>query len=224
MSEPRPRSRKRIAVLLATLTLSAVIGATVAASERGRFIAGGAMINAGYKLQDGISDYDLHPGREPRPEDVWKEFMEHNHLASSVRRQFPRSNPHPLVAIVACMDSRVDTVELTGDTRKYYYVLRTAGSVVGEHEEDMLELAVANGVKVIVLTTHSDCAAERIARDPEQRKRYPSLAAGVDEREQKVAELLERPVIAAKIRSGELLVKRVHIDTPTEEMLVSQVR
>lgn len=223
MSEPRLLRSKKKTVLLALFALSVVVGSTVAVGERGRFLAGGAMINAGYKLQDGIADYDLHPGHEPRPEDVWQEFMDQNHLASSVRRQFPRSNPHPLVAIVACMDSRVDTVDLTGDTRKYYYVLRTAGSVVGEHEEDMLELAVANGVKVIVLTTHSDCAAERIARDPEQRKRYPSLAAAVDEREKKVAELLERPSIAAKIQSGELLVKRVHIDTPTEEMLVSHV-
>lgn len=221
MSEPTRRSKK-IAAVLATLTLAGVIGMTAAAGERGRFIAGGAMINAGYKLQDGIHDYDLNPGHEPSPEDVWKEFMEQNHLASSVRRQFPRTSPHPLVAIVACMDSRVDTIELTGDTRKYYYVLRTAGSVVSEHEEDMLELAVANGVKVIVLTTHSDCAAERIAKDPEKRKLYPSLVAAVDEREQRVNELLARPIIAAKIRSGELLVQRVHIDTPTEEMLVTR--
>ena len=191
--------------------------------DRGRFIAGGAMVNAGYKLQDGIHDYDLHPGHDPRPEDVWKAFLAQNHLASSVRRQFPRTAPHPLVAMVVCMDSRVDTLELTGDTRKYYYVLRTAGSVVSEREEDMLELAVANGVKVIVLTTHSDCAAERVAKDPEKRKLYPSLAAAVDEREQRIQELLARPAIAAKIASGELLVERVHIDTPTEEVLASHV-
>ena len=179
------------------------------------------MINAGYKLQDGIHDFDPGTGHEPRPQEVWKEFLAQNHLASSVRRQFPRATPHPLVAMVVCMDSRVDTLELTGDTRKYYYVVRTAGSVLDEQEEEMLELAVANGVKVIVLTTHSDCAAERMAKDPAKRKLYPSLAAAVDARERRIDEFLHRPNIAAKIARGDLLVERVHIDTSTEEVHVA---
>ena len=69
-----------------------------------------------------------------------------------------------MVAVVACMDARLDTNELTGDTRRYYYIIRTAGSVMSEREEEMRELAVAGGVELIVLTTHSDCAAERVAR------------------------------------------------------------
>ena len=44
----------------------------------------------------------------------------------------------------------------------------------------MLELAVENGVKLVVLTTHSDCAAEKAASEPETRKRYPALAQAVD--------------------------------------------
>ena len=67
------------------------------------------------------------------------------------------------------MDARIDTNELTGDTRHYYYVIRTAGSVLSEREEEMLELAVENGVELVVLTTHSDCAAE---------KRPPRLTSG----------------------------------------------
>jgi hypothetical protein len=217
-----PRKKRRLlAVTFALFALAAIVGLSI--NERGRFIAGGAMINAGYELQDGLHEYDLRAHGDPRPEDVWAEFLAQNHLASSVRRQLPRSAPHPLVAMVVCMDARVDTVELAGDTRKYYYVLRTAGSILGNEEEEMLELAVANGVKVIVLTTHSDCAAERIAKDPEKRRLYPNLAAAVDEREQRVRELLARPAIAAKIASGELLVRRMHIDTATEELLVSQV-
>ncbi len=205
--------------LLALLALAVVIGGTITISPRARFMLGGAMVNAGYGLQDGIHDYEFHHHEGLKPEEVWKEFLAQNHLASLVRKQFPRSTPHPLVAIVVCMDSRVDTIELAGDTRKYYYVVRTAGSVMSDHEEEMLELAVANGVKVVVLTTHSDCAAEKIAKDPEKRKLYPALAAAIDEREKRVQELLARPVIAAKIKSGELLVKRMHIDTPTEELL-----
>lgn len=206
-------------ILVALLAFAAVLAGTITVSPRARFILGGAMVNAGYGLQDGIHDYEFHHHDGLKPDEVWKEFLAQNHLASLVRKQFPRSSPHALVAIVVCMDSRVDTVELAGDTRKYYYVVRTAGSVLSDHEEEMLELAVANGVKVVVLTTHSDCAAEKIAKDPEKRKLYPALAAAIDEREQRIAELLARPAIAAKIKSGELLVKRMHIDTPTEELL-----
>ena len=76
------------------------------------------------------------------------------------------------------MDARIDTNELLGDTRHYYYIIRTAGSVLSPREEEMLELAVENGVKLVVLTTHSDCAAEKAASEPETRKRYPACPGG----------------------------------------------
>ena len=91
------------------------------------------------------------------------------------------------------MDARIDTNELTGDTRHYYYIVRTAGSVLSEREEEMLELAVENGVELVVLTTHSDCAAEKTAALPEKRKLYPALAKAVDERDQRIREFLARP-------------------------------
>jgi carbonic anhydrase len=121
--------------------------------------------------------------------------------------------------MVVCMDARLDTNELTGDTRKYYYVIRTAGSAIEDEEGDMLELAVANGVKLILLTTHSGCAAERAAADPAQRQRYPALTRSVLERGRRLRELLARPFLAAKIQSGELLVKQLDIDTRTELLL-----
>jgi carbonic anhydrase len=83
----------------------------------------------------------------------------------------------------------------------------------------MLELAVANGVKLILLTTHSECAAERAAADPAQRQRYPALTRSVLERGRRLRELLARPFLAAKIQSGELLVKQLDIDTRTELLL-----
>jgi carbonic anhydrase len=150
---------------------------------------------------------------------VWQEILAQNGLASRVRSVFPRTPRHPLAAIVACMDARIDTNELAGDTRKYYYVIRTAGSVLAEKEEEMLELAVENGVKVIVLTTHSDCAAERAAAVDELRQRLPALTRAVDEREMRIRELLARPAIQSRIADGRLLVKLVDIDTMTERML-----
>lgn len=191
----------------------------VAASERARFVAGGAMVNVGYELQDPIEDFEVVDHEGMQPEAIWAELVAQNQLASGVRKHFPRSSRHPVIAMVVCMDARVDTVELTGDTRKYYYMVRTAGSVIGPEEVEMLELAVANGVKVVVLTTHSDCAAEKVAADPEKRRLYPALSARIDERDLRIAAFLKRPAIAAKLASGDLVVKQMNIDTATDELV-----
>ncbi len=187
-------------------------------NERVQFVTGGALINLGYRMQDHLGAFDLVHHEAIRPDDVWREVLDQNRWAASVRKYFPRHRRHPLVALVVCMDARIDTSELLGDTRKYYYIIRTAGSVLSHKEEEMLELAVENGVKAIVLTTHSDCAAERAAKDPVMRARFPALTVAVDERVQRIRELTQRPAIAAKIASGQLLVKRMYIDTATDEM------
>jgi hypothetical protein len=82
----------------------------------------------------------------------------------------------------------------------------------------MLELAVANGTKVVVFTTHSDCAAERVAADPVRRTQYPNLTQAVAERRARFDEFLARPNIRQKVQGGELLVKWMHLDTATEEL------
>jgi hypothetical protein len=187
--------------------------------QQAQFAVGGALVNAGFRLQDHLDAFDFEHHEDITPPDVWAEMRRQNAYAAKVRHTFPRTARHPLVAVVACMDARIDTSELTGDTRKYYYVIRTAGSVLAEKEEEMLELAVENGVKVVVLTTHSDCAAERAAKDPAMRRRLPHLTRAVDERDQRVRELLARPAIASRIANGTLLVKLVNIDTMTDEML-----
>ena len=148
--------------------LVATLGVGLLFTEPGRelqFLLGGAMVNAGFRMQDHLESFDFAHHEDISPEDVWGEMVAQNDIASRVRRTFPRASRHPLVALVACMDARIDTSELAGDTRKYYYVVRTAGSVLAEKEEEMLELAVENGVKVLVLTRHTDCAAERAAAD-----------------------------------------------------------
>lgn len=184
-----------------------------------QFFIGGAMINLGYGLQDHLASYDFEHEHAISPDDVWKEMQRQNAVSSTVRKWFPRTARHPLVAMVVCMDARLDTNELTGDSRHYYYIIRTAGSVLSEREEEMLELAVANGVELVMISTHSDCAAEKVAASPEMRHRYPALARAVDEREQRIKELLARPAIASKITAGTLEVKLVNIDTMTEEIL-----
>ena len=187
--------------------------------RRAQFIFGGALVNLGYRLQDHLASYDFKHEHGIAPSDVWLEVQQQNAMAAVVRKWFPRTARHPLVAMVVCMDARLDTNELTGDTRRYYYTIRTAGSVLSEREEEMLELAVANGVELLILTTHSDCAAEKAAASPELRQRYPALAKAIDEREQRIAELLARPAIASKIAAGTLAAKLINIDTMTEKML-----
>jgi hypothetical protein len=192
-----------------------------ATGRRAQFVLGGALVNAGYMLQDHLESYDFQAEHQHQisPDQVWAEMQQQNSLAAAVREWLPRTARHPLVALVVCMDGRLDTNELTGDTRHYYYVIRTAGSVLSEREEEMLELAVENGVELVVLTTHSDCAAEKAAASPEQRKRYPALAQAVDERDARIREFLARPAIASSIAAGKLMVKLINIDTMTERML-----
>jgi hypothetical protein len=195
-----------------------VAGVGLLAVPKVSFMLGGAMVNVGYRFQDHLHSYDFEHHEDITPAQVWEEFSRQNALASKVREQFPRSTRHPLVALLVCMDARIDTNELTGDTRRNYYIVRTAGSVMGVPEEEMLELAVNNGVKVLVLTRHSDCAAEKAAKDPASREKYPELVKSVDERDERMKEFLARPAIAAKIASGDLLIKELLIDTSTERL------
>lgn len=196
---------------------AAVAGGWVLGGDKLQFAMGGALINMGYRLQDPVANFDfVHEHMEPKL--IWEEFLQQNHMAAEVRQKWPRTSRHPVIALVTCMDGRLDTNEIAGDTRRYYYVLRLAGSVLSEKEEEMLELAVNNGVEVVVFTTHTDCAAEKAAKNPAQRAQYPNLVKAVDEREHRFQEFLERPTIRAKTSEGHLLVKWMDLDTSTERV------
>lgn len=215
------KTRNRVVAVVAVALLGGVAFLTLTRPGRSaQFVMGGALVNLGYRMQDHLTSFDFDAAHEHEitPEEVWKEVLRQNSLSAGVRRKFPRTVRHPLIALVVCMDARIDTNELTGDTRKYYYIIRTAGSVLDEKEAEMLELAVENGVKLIVLTTHSECAAEGAAANPALRARYPALTKAVDDREARIAELLARPAIAERIAKGELAVKRMNIDTMTEQL------
>lgn len=208
---------KKVSLLMGVLALLTVFVA-VMWGQKIEFVLGGAMINIGYRLQDHLADYDLEH-HEATPPQIWQRFLDQNHMAASVRSTFPRSTRHPVVAMVACMDGRLDTNEIAGDTRHYYYILRLAGSVLSEKEEEMLELAVSNGVKVVVFTTHTDCAAEKVAADPEKSKAFPKLTEAVHERTARFEEFLARPLIRERIAKGELMAKWMDLDTMTEEVV-----
>ena len=211
--------QKGLAIALGVFFIGGILLFATKSGQRVQFLVGGVLVNFGYRMQDHLRTYDFEHDEQIAPTDVWSEMQQQNALAAKVREWFPRTPNHPLVALVVCMDARIDTNELTGDTRRYYYVIRTAGSVLAEKEEEMLELAVVNGVELVVYTTHSDCAAEKAAASPEQRELYPALIKALDEREDRIHEFLARPAIAEKLKEGKLLVKFMEIDTLTERLL-----
>ncbi|MGB8330155.1 MAG: carbonic anhydrase [Polyangiales bacterium] len=215
-------SAKKGWVLGVGLLLVAALGLTVLLSPRNQFLLGGGLVNLGYRLQDRFGAYDFVHDESVTPEQVWDELIRQNELAAGVRDFFPRTVRHPVVAILACMDARIDTSELVGDTRRYYYIVRTAGSVLSPAEQEMLELAVLNGVKLIVLTTHTDCAAEAAAADPEKRKKFPALISLMDERERRIEEFMARPTIKAAIEAGTLEIKHARIDTDTDRLVLTE--
>lgn len=212
---------KKIAIALG---LIAVVGVgVVMLIPQVEFVVGGGLVNIGYRLQDRLGKYDLEHDESISPDEIWNELIQQNELAAGVREVFPRSVRHPVVVVLACMDARIDTSELVGDTRRYYYVVRTAGSVLAPAEQEMLELAVLNGVKVVVLTSHSDCAAEAAASNPESREKFPALTELMDERVERVEEFLARPVIREAIEKGELQVKLARIDTDSDRLVVGDI-
>jgi len=206
-----------IGLLVVALVLVVVM------SPRAEFMVGGALVNMGYRFQDRLSKFDFEHDESITPDQIWAELERQNELAAGMRSFFPRTERHPVVAILACMDARIDTTELVGDTRRYYYIVRTAGSVLSPAEQEMLELAVLNGVKIILLTTHTDCAAEAAAANPEARERFPALISLMDERERRIEEFMARPTIREAIAAGELQVKHARIDTTTDRLVVEEV-
>jgi len=211
---------KTQAVVLGIGVLVLAMVSLVLLNPRAEFMLGGGLINLGYRLQDRLSSFDFVHDESITPEQIWDELERQNELAGGMRGLFPRTPRHPVVAVLACMDGRIDVSELVGDTRHYYYVVRTAGSVLSPAEQDMLELAVLNGVKVIVLTTHTDCAAEAAAADPELREKFPALISLMDERAKRVQEFMARPTIRDAIAEGNLLIKHARIDTTTDRLVV----
>ena len=213
---------KKMGCALGALLVSLGLIAVVIISPRAEFTLGGALVNLGYRLQDRFSQFDFEHDETITPDQIWNELKRQNEMAAGVRGLFPRTTRHPVVAILACMDARIDTSELVGDTRRYYYVVRTAGSVLSPAEQEMLELAVLNGVEVILLTTHTDCAAEAAAADPKLREKFPALIGLMDEREQRIDEFKARPIIRDAIAEGKLVIKHARIDTSTDKLVIEK--
>ena len=212
--------KRTTALALGLGVLAVALMSAVLLSPRLEFMLGGSLVNLGFRLQDRLDKFDFEHDDSISPGEIWRELEIQNDLAADVHDRFPRTARHPVVAVLACMDARIDTSELVGDTRRYYYVVRTAGSVLSPAEQEMLELGVVNGVKLILLTTHTDCAAEAAAADPKAREKFPALISLMDERQLRVEEFMARPAIRDAIAAGKLEIKHARIDTATDRLIV----
>jgi carbonic anhydrase len=120
---------------------------------------------------------------------------------------------------VMCIDPRLDARIVMGDTRDQYDVVRIPGSVLSEEAIEAIELGVKeHRVKVVFFTTHTECAMEAVAHSHEA-EHFPALSRAVLNREERFRALLARPLIAERIASGELIVKRFLIDTADDRLI-----
>jgi carbonic anhydrase len=89
---------------------------------------------------------------------VTEGFLENNRrYAESFNRRLPR-RPSAGVAVVACMDARLDVFAILGLKPGEANVIRNAGGVVTEHE--IRSLAISQrvlGTREIIIIRHTDC-------------------------------------------------------------------
>lgn len=124
-------------------------------------------------------------------------------------------NGQPLALVVICMDSRFSLSRLLADARSYlWFKVRNAGSILSEAILDTMELAVVEkGVRLIVYTFHTGCAAEKgCSAKP---GRYQHLEEALGQRADMLEAFMQRPAVAALIEAGHLHVEISLIDTAT---------
>ena len=54
-----------------------------------QFVIGGGLVNLGYRMQDHLRNYDFEH-QDLSPEDVWREMLRQNRMASAAGEQTPR--------------------------------------------------------------------------------------------------------------------------------------
>ncbi|MCS7023332.1 MAG: hypothetical protein NZV14_00915 [Bryobacteraceae bacterium] len=185
------------------------------------FVGGGGLVSLGHLIQGVVSGFD-RKGEIGAPEEILERVLTDNEQASQVERWLGGPAHKPEVMIVMCMDPRLNSEVIVGDSRHYYDVVRLPGSVLSEDVIEAIELGVQeHRLKVVLLTTHTDCAMEKVAHSAAA-KEYPVLSLAVQRREEMFQRLLQRPAIASRLQAGTLLVRRFQIDTTTGRLLPPQ--
>lgn len=95
------------------------------------------------------------------------ELLSHNaaYAASFADGKLP-VNPRRRLAIVACMDSRMDIFEMLGLAHGEAHVIRNAGGVITDDVIRSLCLSQRYlGTREIILLHHTDCGLQRVTED-----------------------------------------------------------
>lgn len=181
------------------------------------FVGGGGLVTVGHMVQGFVSGFD-YKGTVGSPQDILDTVILDNQQASKLEGVIGGPRRKPEVMAVMCMDPRINSEVVLGDSRHYYDVVRLPGSVLSTEVIEAIELGVKeHRLKVVLFTTHTDCAMEKVAHS-ESASEFPSLSNAVHRREEMFQQLLQRPLIAEKIKSGSLIIKRYQIDTPTGQL------
>jgi hypothetical protein len=208
------RARVLLVVAAALVVLAAVFWRPLF------FVGGGGFIAIGHGMQDLVSGF--RSGDGDTPEEVLAGVLDANQKASFVRGTLPVVKRKPEVLVVMCIDPRLDARVVVGDTRDQYDVVRIPGSVLSEEAIEAIELGVKeHRVKVVMFTTHTECAMEAVAHSHDA-EHFPALSQAVLKREEQYRALLARPLIAERIASGALIVKRFVIDTSNDRLLPAE--
>lgn len=84
------RLGKRVLLAMAIAIIS--VGVIWNSFPSVRFLAGGAMVNLGYRFQDELEEFDFKTHRSViTPEQIWAQFLQQNSQSSLIRTEFPRS-------------------------------------------------------------------------------------------------------------------------------------
>ena len=141
---------------------------------------------------------------------ITDELLEHNaSYAAAFEGPLPLP-PSKQLAIVACMDARLDVYRILGLEEGEAHVIRNAGGVVSE--DVIRSLAISQrllGTREIILIHHTDCGMETFSDDPfkqsilDETGIRPAWAAeafpdAVDDVRQSIARLQANPFVPQK--------------------------
>lgn len=212
----RAMSKGKLKVLLGVLVVVAAV--LVFAWRPVLFQLGGGIVTVGHSMQEAVDGFE-RGGAVGSPEDVLHRIEMHNAEASASKQISIDPQQKSEALIVMCVDPRLDAKLVLGDTRDYYDVVRMPGSILNEEIMESIELGVAkHTVKVVVFTTHTDCAMEGLAHS-DHADEFPALSKALLNREVVFEEFMKRPIIAEKVAAGELVVKRFRINTKTSLLM-----
>jgi carbonic anhydrase len=183
------------------------------------YYVGGFLLHTGYFIQDSTESFhhQLNDSDPVHPNEIYKTVIAQNILQAKAWKATPAlKDRKPKALIIMCIDPRLNSSRILGDTRGYYDVIRIPGSVITEEVAEAVELAVTkHETKLVMVITHTDCAMEHLAASDEGKHHYPLLAEGINNHAKRMQSLSHRPAILDRLQKQQLWVIEKRLDTKT---------